>query len=159
VIQAVSNSPGTPTPGNLPTPTPTVVEPTPKASAGFSVPSARFMPKMKLGGKKFPGLSTAPASPALTSPAIDAQGIPVSAAPTKRKFVRNWSPGSGSPSLSAIGSGNESPNVSSTKLDAGFKFQGSNDIVGIVLLEIQNATDLPRLANSAFDFFLLFFVD
>ena len=156
VIHAASNSPGTPTPGNLPTPTPTAVEPTPKASAGFSVPSTRFMPKMKLGGKIFPGLSTAPASPALASPAIDAQGVPVSSAPTKPKFVRNWSSGSGSPS---IVSGNENTNVSSTKLGSDFKFQGANDIVGIVLLEIQSASDLPRLHNSAFHFFPLFFVD
>ena len=156
VINAVSNSPGTPTQGNLPTPTPTAVEPTPKASAGFSVPSARFMPKMKLGGKKFPSLSTTPASPALASPAIDAQGVPVS---TKNKFVRNWSSGSGSASLSSMGSGNESTNISSTKLKSDFKFQGANDIVGIVLLEIQSANDLPRLLNSALDFFSLFFAD
>ena len=147
VIPAVSNSPGTPTLGNLPTPTPTVVEPTPKAP-GFSVPSARFMPKMKLGGKKFPGLS-APSSPALASPAIDAQGVPVSSTPTKNKFVRNWSSGS-------IGSGNESTNGYTTRLDSDFKFQGANDIVGIVLLEIQSASDLPRLLNSAFDFFFPF---
>ena len=84
MIHAVSNSPGTPTPGNLPAPTPTAVEPTPKAYAGFSVPSAHFMPKMKLGGKEFPDFSTAPASPALASLAIDAQeGVPVSSAPTK----------------------------------------------------------------------------
>ena len=145
VLPVVSNSPGTPTPGNLPTPTFTAVEPTPKASAGFSVPSARFMPKMKLGGKKFPGLSPTPASPALTSPAIDAQGNPVSSAPPKHKFVRSWSSGSGSTSTL-----NESTNVSSAKLESGFKFQGANDIVGIVLLEIQSASDLPRLLNSAF---------
>ena len=153
MIHPASNSPGTPTQGSQLTPTPTAVEPTPKASAGFSVPSARFMPKMKLGGKKF-SLSTTPASPALASPAIDAQGVPV---PTKHKFVRNWSSGSGSASLSS--SGNESTNVSSTKLKSDFKFQGANDIVGIVLLEIQSASDLPRLLNSALDFFSLLFVD
>jgi phosphatidylserine decarboxylase len=145
VIPSFSNSPGTPTPGNLPTPTLTTVEPTPKASAGFSVPSARFMPKMKLGVKKFPGLSSTPASPTLASPAIDAQGNPVSPAPTKHKFVRSWSSGSGSTS-----NGNESTNISSAKRESGYKFQGENDIVGIVLLEIQSASDLPRLLNSAF---------
>jgi phosphatidylserine decarboxylase len=155
-IHPVSTSPGTPTPGNLPTPT-TAVEPTPKASAGFSVPSSRFMPKIKLGGKKFPSLPTAPASPALASPAIDAQGVPVSSAPAKHKFVRNWSSASGSASISSIGSGNES--VSSTKLKSDFKFQDANDIVGIVLLEIQSANDLPRLLNSVFIFFSLFSVD
>ena len=46
-----------------------------------------------------------------------------------------------------------------TKLESDFKFQGANDIVGNVLLEIQSASDLTRLLNSAFDFFSLFFVD
>jgi phosphatidylserine decarboxylase len=154
VIHPVSISPGTPTPGNLPTPTLSAAEPTPKASGGFSVPSARFIPKMMLGGKKFSGISTTtPASPALASPGIDAQGVPVSSAPAKNKFVRNWSSGSRSASPSSTGSGIESANVSSTKRESNFKFQGANDIVGIVLLEIQNAFDLPRLLNSAFDFF------
>ena len=150
VIHA-ADSPGTPTQGDLPTALPTVVESTPKPSAGFSVPSSRFIPKMKIG-RKF--LSTAPASPAPVSPAIDAQGVLVSSAPTKNKFVRNWS----SSSLSIKGSGNESPNASSTKSKSHFKFQGANDIVGIVLLEIQSASDLPRLNNSAFKF-ALFLVD
>jgi phosphatidylserine decarboxylase len=151
VIHA-SDSPGTPTQGDLLTALPTVAEPTPKPSAGFSVPTPRFMPKMKLG-RKF--LSTAPASPAPVSPAIDAQGVPVpSAPPTRNKFVRNWS----SSSLSIMGSGNESPSTSSTKLKSDFKFQGANDIVGIVLLEIQSASDLPRLNNSAFKL-SLFLVD
>lgn len=74
------------------------------------------MPKIKLGGKKFSSLSTAPAFPALSSPAIDAQGVPVSSAPAKRKFVRNWSLGSWSASVSSTGSGNDSTSVSSSKL-------------------------------------------
>ena len=158
-IHPVTTSPGTPTPGNLPTPTPTAVEPTPRASSGFSVPSSRFMGKIKLGGKKLSGLPTTPASPALASPAIDAQGVPVSSAPTKNKFVRNWSSGSRSASPSTAGSGNESTNVSSTKLKSDFKFQGADDIVGIVLLEIQSANDLPRLLNSVFNFSSIFIVD
>lgn len=32
------------TPGNPPVPTATAIEPTPKASGGFSVPSTLFMP-------------------------------------------------------------------------------------------------------------------
>ena len=64
-----------------------VVEPTPKASEDFFVPSTRFMPEIKLlGGKKSSGLSTAPASLALASPAIDAQGAPVSSSPAKNKL-------------------------------------------------------------------------
>ena len=69
VIHPASTSPSTPTPGNQPTP----------------------MPKIKLGGKKFSGLMAAPASRALASPAIDAQGAPVSSATSKNKFVRSWS--------------------------------------------------------------------
>ena len=154
VIHAVSGSPGTPTPGNLQTPTATAVEPTPKPSAGFSVPAPRFMPKMKLG-KKFTGLSAAPASPAPISPGIDTQGVPVSSPPTKNKFVRNWS---GS-SHSTPGSGNESTIANPAKVKSGFKFHGANDIVGIVMLEIQNASNLPRLNNSAFIFSFAFLVD
>jgi hypothetical protein len=51
--------------------------------------------------------------------------------------------------------------MSSTKRESDFKFQGANDVVGIVLLEIQSAFDLPRLLNSGFDFifFSLSFID
>ena len=144
-INPIPISPATPTPGNLPTPTPIIVEPTPKASAGFSVPTSHFIPKMKFGKKL--GLSSSPASPALPSPGIDVQGVLVPP-PTRGKFVRNWS--SGSLSSSAVGSGNENSNSnsSSTNLKSVFKFEGGNDIVGIVMLEIQSASDLPRLPNS-----------
>ena len=37
-----------------------------------------------------------------------------------------------------------------------FKLGDDNDIVGIVLLEIQSAEDLPRLSNSAFCFMFPF---
>ena len=33
--------------------------------------------------------------------------------------------------------------------------EGANDIAGIVMLEIQGADDLPRLANSPFFYFIL----
>jgi hypothetical protein len=37
-----------------------------------------------------------------------------------------------------------------------FEFKGgANDIVGIVMLEIQGADDLPRLANSECFFFIV----
>jgi tetrahydromethanopterin S-methyltransferase subunit H len=90
------------------------------------------------------GYSSASASPALASPAIDAQGVPVSSAPIRDKFVQKLEFGV------RIGGGNESMNVSWTKFKSDFKFQGENDIVGSVLLEIPSASDLPRLLNSAF---------
>ena len=154
VIHAPSPSPPTPTPGNLPTPIPTALEPTPKASAGFSVPTPRFMPKMRLG-RKFPGLSTTPASPP-----IDAHGAPVSSVPTRNKFVRSWSSGTGtrSPSTSTSSSGNEGPSATSIKHKSDFKYEGANDIVGIVMLEIQSASDLPRLSNRMFDVLSPFFI-
>ena len=153
-IHPIPHSPTTPTPENLPTPTPTTVERTPKASAGFFVPTPRFVPKLKLG-KKFSGLSPMPTSPALTPLAIDAHGVLVSPASTKKKFARNWSSGSGppspspSPSTSTTGSGHESSHhIASTKLKSAFKFEAGDDIVGFVMLEIQSASDLPRLKNS-----------
>ena len=38
-----------------------------------------------------------------------------------------------------------------------FEFKGANDIVGIAMLEIQSADDLPRLANSEFPSLLFVF--
>src|SRR5271155_1696660 len=78
-------------------------------------------------------------------------------APTRNKFVRTWSSGSLSTSASTTGSGNDSSNASSTNLKSGFKFEGANDIVRIVMLEIQSASDLPPLTNSTFNNSLFFF--
>jgi phosphatidylserine decarboxylase len=78
-----SSSPAMPTPGgNTPTPMP-MTEETPRASAGFAQPAphsgaARFIPKKFV--RKFSGLPgsssvpSSPASPAIASPAVDAQG-------------------------------------------------------------------------------------
>lgn len=45
---------------------------------------------------------------------------------TKQRFKRSWA----------------------TNKSADYNFSAANDIVGIVMLEIQGATDLPRLKNS-----------
>ncbi|KIM40811.1 hypothetical protein M413DRAFT_446183 [Hebeloma cylindrosporum] len=171
------SSPATPTPGgNLPTPMP-MTEETPRASTGFAQPvpssgAARFIPKKFV--RKFSGLtgssspSPSPASPALSSPAVDAQGNLVPPSPNKpekrsvsgerKKFGRKWSSRSGSlsPSGSASSGSEGGPatgastagvvTTARTKNDFEFK-GGANDIVGLVMLEIQGADDLPRLAN------------
>ncbi|KAF8624424.1 hypothetical protein AX17_007133 [Amanita inopinata Kibby_2008] len=80
----------------------------------------------------------------------------------KRRFRRRWNSASNaplSPGLepsggSASGSGNESAvglsataPVTAAKGKKDFMFEAGNDIVGIVMLEIQGAEDLPRLKN------------
>lgn len=45
---------------------------------------------------------------------------------TKKRFKRSWA----------------------VSKSADFNFSAANDIVGIVMLEIQGAADLPRLKNS-----------
>ena len=39
------------------------------------------------------------------------------------------------------------------RAESDFEFQGANDIVGIVMLEIQGADDLLRLANSTYYYY------
>jgi hypothetical protein len=34
------------------------------------------------------------------------------------------------------------------RIDSGYNFAAENDIVGIVMLEIHSASDLPRVLNS-----------
>ena len=152
--------------------------------------AARFIPKKFV--RKFSGLTgssavpSSPASPAIASPAVDAQGNLVPPSPKKadkcsvsgerKKFGRNWSSRSGSlsPSGSASSGSEGGPSVPAsgasttgiTTLGAGkqrgsdFEFQeGANDIVGIVMLEIQGADDLPWLANSTFFFLSSFHCD
>jgi phosphatidylserine decarboxylase len=144
--------------------------------------AARFMPKKfvrKFSGLTgSSSVPSSPASPAIASPAVDTQGNLVPPSPKKadkrsvsgerKKFGRNWSSRSGSlsPSGSASSGSEGGTSVSGastagiTTLGAGkraesdFEFQeGANDIVGIVMLEIQGADDLPRLANSTYYYY------
>ena len=157
-----------------------MTEETPRASGGFAQPTphsgaARFIPKKFV--RKFSGLTgSSPASPALSSPAVDTQGnlVPPSpktsekraASSERKKFGRKWSSRSDSLSPSGSASSGSDAGVAApgmvtgqtmarTKSDFELK-GGTNDIVGIVMLEIQGADDLPRLANSAF-FFSFFY--
>ena len=97
----------------------------------------------------------------------------------RKKFGRSWSSSSGGGGGGGASSGSDTGAVhaegvpvgpSSPSVETGsrmgwrrksdFEFKGANDIVGIVMLEIQSADDLPRLANSKFlsVLFLLFFL-
>jgi len=55
-----------------------------------------------------------------------AGSIPTMSTTTKKRFKRSWATGK----------------------NADFNFFAANDIVGIVMLEIQGAADLPKLKNS-----------
>lgn len=57
-----------------------------------------------------------------------AGSIPTMSTTGKHRFKRSWA----------------------TSKSADYNFSAANDIVGIVMLEIQGATDLPRLKNSEF---------
>ncbi|KAG0700175.1 phosphatidylserine decarboxylase-domain-containing protein [Suillus ampliporus] len=60
------------------------------------------------------------------SPVSPCPPSPIGPQPPKKRFRKSWS---------------------SKKVDYNFSAANSNDIVGIVMLEIQGATDLPRLRN------------
>ncbi|KAF8957740.1 phosphatidylserine decarboxylase-domain-containing protein [Flammula alnicola] len=155
-LKILPSSPATPTPGNLPTAMPT--EDTPRASASFSVPtpqSSRFPKKIRpqvLGVDQLDGgtFVARAARGNLVPPNVQSAAEKRSASRDRKKFGRSWSTGTVSPSGS---SGSETGTVGISSLGAGrrrksdFEFKGANDIVGIVMLEIQGADDLPRLAN------------
>jgi phosphatidylserine decarboxylase len=162
------NSPDTPTPGAIPTPVPNIgmVEPTPKASAGFAahtIASGRFNPKnivRKLSG--ITGSTPPPHSPVVESPSNLVNAPPPmmrSASKDRRLFGKR-----GSSSSSGASSGTENTVPSATTpttplsalsvLGAGkrkeshYEYKKGQDIVGIVMLEIQGADNLPKWANS-----------
>lgn len=55
-----------------------------------------------------------------------AGSVPTMSTTAKKRFKRSWATGK----------------------NADYNFSAANDIVGIVMLEIQGATDLPKLKNS-----------
>ncbi|KAJ2928704.1 hypothetical protein H1R20_g8360, partial [Candolleomyces eurysporus] len=127
-------SPDTPTPGNTaPTPTaaatPQLTTPTPRLSTGF-------IPKMKFPRKLSSKSSSTPTS---TSSSSSTPGTPLGASPLP------------TPILEAAPIGEKKSRKASgakkSKSGAEYQFEGGNDIVGIVMLEIQSAEDLPRLSN------------
>ncbi|KAI0364493.1 hypothetical protein BV20DRAFT_974427 [Pilatotrama ljubarskyi] len=123
------------------TPTPAAVTKTPQAtkppSPGFSIP--KMFPKRgstprslsfdstttTMGGTAT--TSTAASSPGLISPSLSGGSTPVARpqlSQQKSKFRKSWGP---------------KPRE--------FNFNAANDIMGIVMLEIQGAHDLPKLKN------------
>ncbi|KAI0749177.1 phosphatidylserine decarboxylase-domain-containing protein [Daedaleopsis nitida] len=152
---AVDQPPPVETP---PTPTPATVAKTPQAvkplSPGFRIPA--MFPKRSSTSRSLsadsvptlpsPSASPGPSSTATSSTAVSSSGgltvpssgtsTPVVAAPggsarppmtqQKSKFRKSW--------------------VAGAK-GKGYNFNAANDILGIVLLEIQGAKDLPKLKN------------
>lgn len=103
-----------------PTPTPHAVE--------VAIPSILLAPPLATAsGNVSP---VAPSSPILPQfghrRSASAGSIPTMSTTTKRRFKRSWA----------------------TSKSADYNFSAANDIVGIVMLEIQGATDLPKLKNS-----------
>jgi phosphatidylserine decarboxylase len=159
------NSPDTPTSGAAPTPVPNVllVEPTPKANLGFAAPTiaaGRFNPRNIV--RKLSGLTGTPVSP--NSPVVDSPSSLVSTTPPiagkeRRLFGKK---GSGSYSSSSSGTENTVPSAATpttslsalSVLGAGkrkeshYEYKKAHDIVGIAMLEIQGADNLPKWANS-----------
>jgi phosphatidylserine decarboxylase len=164
------NSPATPIPGDVLTPVPSqgTTEVTPKPGAEFSAPtpsSGKFNPRSFV--RKLSGLTGSGSS--ASSPTIGSQatlGAPPlsskeSAGGRQRKlFGRNKSSTSGYSSSSGASSGGENaiPSVSTPTTPSGFRaekradsyyeYKKEHDIIGIVLLEVQGADNLPKWANS-----------
>ncbi|TFK32508.1 phosphatidylserine decarboxylase-domain-containing protein [Crucibulum laeve] len=159
--------------GKTPTPTPAGGTPTPTTATPNNVLTPRtatpnktgggFIPRMKFPRKLSGFTSSSPASPspAPTTPTSElGSGPPVIAREQtgtpgekekKRLFRKSWSAsgssaGSGSGDSVPAGASGEN-NVGIGKNAVGYEFGASNDIVGIVMLEIQKADDLPRLKN------------
>lgn len=122
----------------VPTTTPTTTPPMPSATSASKSRLPKLFPRR-------PNLLTSPSydtnAPttdrlhrrSLSAGAIVPLPTPVSPGPSsavcqtqKKRFRKSWS---------------------SKKIDYNFSTANSNDIVGIVMLEIQGATDLPRLKN------------
>lgn len=169
------NSPATPIPGDVLTPVPNqgTTEVTPKPGGEFSAPtpsSGKFNPRSfvrKLSG--LTGSGSSASSPTIGSRAtLDAppplSSSKESAGSRQRKlFGRNKSSTSGYSSSSGASSGGENaiPSVSTPttpsiasgvradeRADSYYEYKKEHDIIGIVMLEVQGADNLPKWANS-----------
>lgn len=115
-----------------------------------------FIPRMKFP-RKISGL-TASLSPSNSNiPPSDlpnsASGISHATKPSKKFHVRKGTGGSIAavdPSGVSLGAVAEPLPILPTKKkrEIGYQYAGGNDIIGIVMLEVQGAEDLPRLRNS-----------
>jgi len=107
--------------------------------------------------RKISGL-TASLSPSNSNiPPVDlsnpASGISHATKPSNKCHVRKGTGGSVAAvntSGASIGHVAEPLPIPSTKKkrETGYQYAGGNDIIGIVMLEVQGAEDLPRLRNS-----------
>lgn len=117
-----------------------------KTSSGFSLPRMKF-PKRSNSSGIVPTLSSSPSpSPSPTPPSTAG-----AEAEKKSRFRKSWgSSNRAGPSGSSEGSAgsDESSRRRRKKEKEAFSLSGANDIVGIVMLDIKNAVDLPRLRNS-----------
>lgn len=166
-----------PTPTPTPMPTSPGVKPSTHKSPGF-IPKMKFPRRIPgLSGSSSSQNSgastpvsgaTRPVSPTALPPSPPAGELVragtdvgvVAQQKEKKKFRKSWGgSGSGAPAgvggSSGSGSGSGSDNgptvgAASVKKKVDYSLEAANDIVGIVMLEIQSAEDLPRLKNSAF---------
>lgn len=112
-------------PDLTPTPSPTVVSlPSPQPARGFKKPS-------------IPKILTRRASPSITS--SDTAVGSASQSSSRQSTLTTASTGSKRKVIPSRWQGQKS---------GAFELDAANDIVGIVMLEIHGATDLPRLRNS-----------
>jgi len=164
VLSISVNSPDTPTPGAIPTPVLGVVEPTPKAFTGFTTPTSapgRFNPRNIV--RKLSGLTGTPTSPMVEGPSSLVNAPPPiarSVSKEKRLFGKRGSGGYSSSSGGNSGTENTAATTPTTPLGAlsvlgankrkesHYEYKKSHDIVGIMMLEIQGADNLPKWANS-----------
>ncbi|KAF5359407.1 hypothetical protein D9756_003659 [Leucocoprinus leucothites] len=136
-------SPTTPTSDSIAkTPTPPTAS-TPTGKTGF-IPRMKF--PRKLSGLTA-SLSSSSSSSNNTTAAITYNSIRSN---TRCRYSR-WSHQTEQKRDSAIGGGHDAlsvpPPSSRKKRGTEYKFAGGNDIMGIVMLEVQGAEDLPRLRN------------
>ncbi|KAL5525526.1 hypothetical protein ACEPAG_6862 [Sanghuangporus baumii] len=148
---APASSSGTETPKAESTPVPgvNVIAPSPTAGLPPPVVAPVYVSKPSLGAKiprvfkKRPSLPTTPSTDSGVSSASSVTGTP---SPASSSFSRPSTPGT--PSASAPGSAKRSKFPRKWKSrKADFNFNAAHDILGIVMLEIKGATDLPKLKN------------
>jgi phosphatidylserine decarboxylase len=131
-------SPSTPTPAAL-TKTPVPSRP---SAPGF-IP--KIFPRRYASAPPDPRSHSAPTTPNLDSPTTFSPSTPT---PTLASHLRSTT-GSTVPSVAPTSAKRRHfKRKWATRQKTDYNFSASNDILGIVLLEIQGATDLPRLKNS-----------
>jgi len=115
-----------------------------------------FIPRMKFP-RKISGLTASLSSSNNNIPPVDltntATGISYVTKPNKKCQVRKRTGNSAATiNTAGVGVGHAAESLSlppmKKKRGTGYQYAGGNDIIGIVMLEVQGAEDLPRLRNS-----------